>query len=64
MVLVHATAVTSDFEQFQPIEFSNSVWISLYTANDEVTLEYNDKVQLNFTADNPGLIIGLETLGE
>lgn len=64
MVLVHETAVTSDFEQFQPIEFSNSVWVSLFTANDEVTLEYDDKVQLNFTADNPGLIIGLETLGE
>ena len=64
MVLVHGTAATSDFEPFHPIEFSNTAWIRLFTANDEVTLEYDDKVQLNFTSDNPGIIIGLETLGE
>ena len=41
-----------------------SAEIRLFTANDEVTLEYDDRVQLNFNPTAAGLITGLESLGE
>ena len=41
-----------------------SAEIRLFTANDEVTLEYEDRVQLNFNPTAAGLITGLESLGE
>ena len=48
-----------------PIPVSNSVEIRLFTINDETTLEYDDRVILTFTPDNPLLIPGLEAqLGE
>ena len=55
---------TSDFERFTPIRVTNSAHIRLFTANDEITLEYDDRVLLSFTPDDPGLIPGLEGFGE
>ena len=55
---------TSDFERLTPIRVTNSAGIRLFTANDEITLEYDDRVLLMFTPDNPVLISGLEWVGE
>ena len=41
-----------------------SAEIRLFTANDEVTLEYEDRVRLNFDPIPADLITGLESLGE
>ena len=38
--------------------------IRLFTANDEVTLEYEDRVRLNFDPTTADLITGLEAVGE
>ena len=38
--------------------------IHLFTSNDQITLEYDDRVLLVFTPDNPGLIPGVEGIGE
>ena len=61
--------VSSDFENLQPIGVSvtsalPSAEIRLFTANDEVTLEYEDRVQLNFIPTAADLITGLESMGE
>ena len=55
---------TSDFAMFAPISVTNSAEIRLFTTNDEITLEYDDRVLLMFTPDDPGLIPGLEGAGE
>ena len=47
-----------------PITFVNETEIRLLTSNDETTLEYDDRVILTFTPDNPALIRGLEAEGE
>ena len=54
----------SDFESLMPISFVNEAEIRLFTINDEITLEYDDRVILSFTPDNPALIPGLEAEGE
>ena len=41
-----------------------SAEIRLFTANDEVTLEYDDRVRLDFIPTAAGLITGLESMGE
>ena len=41
-----------------------SAEIRLFAANDEVTLEYEDRVLLNFYPTAANLITGLEDLGE
>ena len=41
-----------------------SAEIRLFIANDEVTLEYEDRVRLNFVPTAAILITGLEDLGE
>ena len=41
-----------------------SAEIRLFTANDEVTLEYEDRVRLNFNPTAANLITDLESLGE
>ena len=38
--------------------------IRLFTANDEVTLEYEDRVRLDFNSTAANLITGLEAVGE
>ena len=47
-----------------PISFINESGIRLFTSNDEITLEYDDRVILTFTPDNPAFIPGLEAQGE
>ena len=54
----------SDFESLMPISFVNETEIRLFTSNDETTLEYDDRVILTFTPDNPAFITGLEAEGE
>ena len=51
----------TDFENLQPIIFSTSTPIRLFTTNDDITLEYNDTVKLIFTPDD--LIPLLEDAG-
>ena len=41
-----------------------SAEIRLFIANDEVTLEYEDRVLLNFDPTAADLITGLEAVGE
>ena len=62
--LLKKPAVSSDFERLTPISVTKSEEIRLFAANDEITLEYDDRVLLQFTPDNPGLIPGLEAMGE
>ena len=49
---------------FAPISVTNNAEIRLFTANDEITLEYDDRGLLMFIPDIPGLIPGLEGAGE
>ena len=55
---------SSDFERMSPIRVSNTASIRLFTSNDDITLEYDDRVQLRLTPDDPALIPGLESIGE
>ena len=59
-----SNAGSTDFEPLQQIPVSNSAEIRLFTSNDEITLENDDRVLLTFTPDNPGLIGGVEAAGE
>ena len=54
----------SDFERLLPIHVTNSAGIRLFAPKDGVSLEYDDRVLLRFTPDNPGLIPGLQASGE
>ena len=58
----------SDFAALTTIMYnsgsSESVEIRLFTSNDQITLEYDDRVLFVFTPDNPGLISGVEAVGE
>ena len=54
----------SDFQRLAPIRVTNSAQIRLFTAYDEITLEYDDRVLLMFTPDNTVLIPALEGVGE
>ena len=56
--------MTADFERLEPIRVTNNAEIHLFVFNDEITLEYDDRVLLRFTPDNPALIPGLEANGE
>ena len=47
-----------------PISFENEAEVRLFTSNDQIALEYDDRVILSFTPDNPALIPGLEAAGE
>ena len=53
----------TDFERLQPIRFTDTANIRLFTSNDDVCLEYDDRVQLRFTPDNLHLTPALEALG-
>ena len=61
--------MSSDFESLQPIgvlvtSSLPSAEIRLFTANDQVTLEYDDRVRLDFDPTAANLITGLEAMGE
>ena len=60
----HLLTDASDFERLAPIRVTNSAEIGLLTTNDEITLEYDDRVLLRFTPGHPGLFPGLEGMGE
>ena len=47
-----------------PISFVNEAEVRLFTSNDQITIEYDDRVILTFTPDNPALIPALEAQGE
>ena len=69
LLILHTTSSfvigDSDFVGMEPITlFNNSADIRLFTTNDEITLETNDRVQLIFTLTNPVIIGGLESAGE
>ena len=64
MTLLNFISGQADFESLMPISFVNEVEIRIFTSNDEITLEYDDRVILTFTPDNPALIPGLEARGE
>ena len=56
---------TSDFEDLTPISIivdadDPSTDIRLFTVDDEITLEYDDRVLLRFTPTHVNLIPGLE----
>ena len=53
----------SDHESLRPINFINAADIHLFITNDDVTLEYDDKVGLTFTPDSPDLITDTENQG-
>ena len=55
---------TSDFQRLTPLGVTNSAEIRLFATNDEVTLEYDDRVLLRFTPDQPVLIPSPEGMGE
>ena len=67
MISVHIIG-ESDFAALSTIMYnsgsSESVEIRLFTSNDQITLEYDDRVLLVFTPDNPDLIPVLESYGE
>ena len=54
----------SDFAVIPQSSFTNRVETSLSAPNDDITLEYADRVQLRFTPESPSLITTLEGLGE
>jgi hypothetical protein len=59
------TSVSSDFEQLQPTSvINNNAEIILFTVDDFITLEYDDRILLRFTPTNPNLTPGLEGFGE
>ncbi|CAI8022404.1 hypothetical protein GBAR_LOCUS13163 [Geodia barretti] len=58
------TAVDSDFERLTPIQVTKNAEIRLFAANDEIALEYDDRVLLTFAPDNPALITDLPANGE
>ena len=57
-------AEASDFERLLLISVRNTADIRLFTSNDDISLEYDDRVLLVFTPDNPALITGVEGLGQ
>ena len=52
-----------DFESLGPINFINAADIRLFIINDDINLEYDDKVRLTFTPDSPDLITDTENQG-
>ena len=62
------SAESTDFERLRPLpvdfEIQNYTEIRLFIANDQTTLEYNDRVTLVYTPRNPAIIPGLEAAGE
>jgi hypothetical protein len=59
------TATDADFEELTPIDVRNGfAAVRLFTSNDEITLEYDDRVLLRFTRGNSVLFPAIEGLRE
>ena len=58
------SAEASDFERLLLISVRNTADIRLFTSNDNISLEYDDRVRLVFTPDNLALINGVEGVGQ
>ena len=54
----------SDFERFDTVRVIISADVRILPLDDEITLEYDDKVRLTFIPDNPDLFSGLQSSGE
>ena len=58
-------ADASDFERLLPIRVLNTAAsIRLFTANDDISLECDDSIGLEFVPDNPLLIAGVVGMGQ
>ena len=57
-------AEDSDLERMSLISVTNTASIRLFTSNDDISLEYDDRVLLVFTPDNPALVAAVESLGQ
>ena len=58
-------AGSMDFVEILPIRVNNGVsTVHLFAVNDEITLEYNDRVLLHFTPDDHYLIRDLQAAGQ
>ena len=55
---------SSDFEDVDRISVVNTTKFLVLTLNDSITLEYDDKIILTFTPDDPDLISDIESRGE
>ena len=56
--------MATDFERLLPFSIRNTATIRLFTANDDISLEYDDRVQFIFIPDNAALITGVESFGQ
>ena len=54
----------SDFQRFDAVRFIISADVRILPLHDDVTLEYDDRLQLTFIPDNPDLVSGLQSSGE
>ena len=54
----------SDIEEFATVPFINSAEIRLFTRQDFINLEYDDRVILIFTPDDPSILSAAEGVGE
>ena len=55
----------SDFYRLLPVSVSrDGAEIRLFTAKDEIALEYNDRILLMYTPSSSRLIPGVEAAGE
>ena len=57
-------AEASDFERLLLITVRNTADIRLFASNDDISLEYDDRVRVVFTPDNLALISGVESFGQ
>ena len=57
-------AEDSDLERMSLISVTNTASFRLFTSNDDISLEYDDRVLLVFTPDNPALVTAVESLGQ
>ena len=59
------SVVSTDFDTFRPILFTNNADLHVFAFNDRITLEYDDKVLLRFTSSSSSsFITNLENAGE
>ena len=55
----------TDFQRLNPVSvFRDGAEIRLFTANDEITLEYDDRILLTYIPSDSRLIPGVEGAGE